>query len=163
MNTLFEVWSQQCWVQGENPMSSPMPHAPFGCSLSHGMESDTAQLLATLAPQRQCSWQKEKLNQPQLLRLLNSTTGQEGDTSVPEASQRMLGNTPFPMGPHAAATQPCPKLAAQHSRASFRSDGATSYLMLLAALAHKSRFGLKWEKSFPLSMDVNGGLDLQEL
>lgn len=35
--------------------------------------------------------------------------------------------------------------------------------MLLAALAHKSRFGLKWERSVPLSWDVNEGLAVQEL
>lgn len=35
--------------------------------------------------------------------------------------------------------------------------------MLVTALAHESWFGSKWERSVPLSWDVNRGLAIQEL
>lgn len=98
----------------------PSPHAHFGCPFSQGMGSTTAWLLETLAPQGQHSWQKEKLNKSQLLCLLNSTMGEEGDTSAPEVLQRRLGNIPFPPEIPCSCNhtaQPCHTLAAQHSPA----------------------------------------------
>jgi len=59
----------------------------------HG--SSRKEWMAALAPQGQCSWQKERLNQPQLLRLLNSTAGEEGDTPTPEVLHKRLGNIPL--------------------------------------------------------------------
>lgn len=80
-------------------------------------------LLETLTLQGWYSWQKEKLNKSQLLCLLSSTMGEEGDTSAPEVLQRRLGNIPFsPEIPCSCSCRahPCPTLAAQHSRAPFR-------------------------------------------
>lgn len=145
----------------------PSPHAHFGCPFSQGMRSAAAWLLETLAPQGRRSWQKEKLHKSQLFCSLNSTMGEEGDTSAPEVLQRRLGNIPFsPKIPCSCSctAQPCPTLAAQPipARPSL-SVGAASYLMLLTALAHKPWFGSEWERSVPLSWDVNRSLALQQL
>lgn len=148
----------------KSPISSPVSRACFGCPLSQGMGSASAQLLATLAPQGQYSWQKEKLIQPQLLHLLNITAGEEGDTSALKVLQRSLGNIPFPLGLLAAAGVTPDRVPHWwHSTVKHLLDGATSYLVLLAALAHESMFGLKCERSVPLSWDVNRGLAIQDV
>lgn len=147
-----------------SPISSSVSHTCFGCPFSQGTESSAAQLLANLWPQGKWSWQKEKLNQPQLLCLLNSIVREGGDTSASQVLQRKSGNIPFSLGLFAAAgvTLEC-VLHWWHSTAKHRSDGAVSYLVLLAALAQQSWFGLKWERSVPLGWGVNGGLAIQEL
>lgn len=140
---------------------SPVSHACFGCPFSQGMGSASAQLLATLAPQGQCSWQKEKLNQPQLLCLLNSTRGEEGDTSAPKVLQRRLGNIHFPLGFLAAAgVMPDRVPHWWHGAAEHLSDA--SYLVFLTALAHESQFWLEMGKVCPTELGCKRGLSHSE-
>ena len=125
------------------------------------MGSAAARLLATLTPQGQCSWQKEKLNQPQLAK--QHCRGGKGYIRSRGFAEE-VGKHPFSLGLLAAAgVMPDCVWRWWHSTAKHLSDGAASYLVLLAALAHESRFGLKWQRSVPLSWDVNGGLAIQEL
>lgn len=90
--------------------------------------------------------------------------GEERDISTPKVLQKRLGNIPFPLGLLAAVGITPDRVPHWwHGTDKHLPDGAASYLMLLAALAHKSRFGLKRERSVPLSWDVNEGLAVQEL
>lgn len=79
-------------------------------------------------------------------------------------AEEVGSHPPFPLGLRAAGgITPGHVPRWWHGAAERLSDGASSNLILLTALARKSGFGLKWEKSVPLSWDVNGGLAIQEL
>lgn len=105
-----------------SPISSSVSHTCFGCPFSQGTESSAAQLLANLWPQGKWSCQREKLNQPQLLCLLNSIVREGGDTSASQVFAEEVGKHPFFPGTlcsYWCNTWMCSALVAQHSQASF--------------------------------------------
>lgn len=105
-----------------SPISSSVSHTCFGCPFSQGTESSAAQLLANLWPQGKWIWQREKLNQPQFLCLLNSVVREGGDTSASQVFAEEVGKHPFFPGTLCSCwcnTWMCSALVAQHSQASF--------------------------------------------